>query len=99
MQMWHLMSSLLVPLFCLLTILVYTIAISLMFLLHSLVGTVLQPHLVSAESNENNDSKNMQKKCVKIYFKIMFSHLIRLYIAVLVCILLISVHSVPIEPC
>ena len=31
--------------------------------------------------------------------KYMFSHLLRLYIAVLVCVLLISVYSVPIELC
>ena len=37
----------------------------------------------------------MQKKIrVKIYVNIMFSHLIHLYIAVLVCVLLISVSTV-----
>ena len=61
-----------------------------------------QLHLVSAESHSNNNSKKMQinakKIHLKIYFEIMFNHLIRLYIAVLVCVLLISVYSVPIEP-
>ena len=41
---------------------------------------------------------NAKQIHLKIYFKIMFNHLICLYIAVLICVLLISVHSVPIEP-